>query len=530
MVLSEHADPETIVDTLARLNIRKKSHIHSLAYASRFATQDIPKYTLPETSSEAVVAYQMIHDMLEFDGSPAKNLASFLSTWMEPEAEKLMVENLAKNLADQDEYPATMRIQDRCVSILSHMWKIPSGQKAVGTATVGSSEAVQLGGLAMKWRWRDARKAAGKDVSKPNIIYASNAQVALEKFARYFDVEARVVPVSEKSRFCLDVEKAIKLVDENTIGIYVIMGSTYTGHYENVEAMSKALDDLQKRTGLDIPIHVDAASGGFVAPFASPNLKWAFDLPRVVSINTSGHKYGLCYAGIGWIIWRSSEYLPQGLVFQLHYLGGSEATYTLNFSRPASSMIAQYYNLIRLGRKGYTDIITNCLTNARLLSCALEKTEIFEVVSDIHRPRGQFYNSHGTAKCSPPSDYTKNSSFNDGLPVVAFTFSRKFKEDHPDVEQQFVVNLLRARGWIVPSYPLPPDCENIEILRVVVRESMTEELVELLVTDILWAVNGILEEGQHFLSKHTQPSSHNRAEAFTSDKKPDGKHVYSRVC
>jgi glutamate decarboxylase len=297
---------------------------------------------------------------------------------METHAEQLMFENISKNMSDADEYPAMMAMHARCVSIIAHLWGVQKGERAIGSATTGSSEAIHLGGLAMKRRWQERRTAEGKDTSKPNIIMGANAQVALEKFARYFEVEARILPVSEKSNFRLDPELVKENIDENTIGVFVILGSTYTGHYEPVEEISNILDAYQEKTGIDIPIHVDAASGGFVAPFthakAGQNLKWDFSLPRVKSINTSGHKFGLVYAGVGWIIWRDESFLPKHLVFELHYLGGTEESYTLNFSRPGAQIIAQYYNLIHLGFTGYQQIMENCMSNARLLSKSLEAT------------------------------------------------------------------------------------------------------------------------------------------------------------
>jgi glutamate decarboxylase len=319
---------------------------------------------------------QLLKDELDLDGRPNLNLASFVGTYMEEEAEKLMIENLSKNMSDADEYPAMMNMHTRCISILANLWNVQKGEKAIGTATTGSSEAIQLAGLAMKRRWQEKRMAEGKDTLKPNILMGANAQVALEKFARYFDVEARILPVSEKSRFCLDPELVKKNIDENTIGIFVILGmlvvashvqvsdyllgSTYTGHYEPVEEISKILDEYEKETGHDIPIHVDGASGGFIAPFTHAGAggpMWDFKLPRVKSINTSGHKFGLVYAGVGWIIWRDEAYLPKYLIFELHYLGGTEESFTLNFSRPGAQIIGQYYNLLHLGFSGYRSIM-----------------------------------------------------------------------------------------------------------------------------------------------------------------------------
>lgn len=338
----------------------------------------------------------------------------------------------------------------------------------------------------MKRRWQEKRDKEGKDKSKPNIIMGANAQVALEKFARYFEVEARILPVSEKSSYRLDPELVKENIDENTIGVFVILGSTYTGHYEPVEEIHKILDDYEAKTGNDIPIHVDAASGGFIAPFTEAKAggtKWNFELPRVKSINTSGHKFGLVYAGVGWIIWRDEAQLPKHLVFELHYLGGTEESYTLNFSRPGAQVIAQYYNLIHLGFNGFRSIMENALANARLLSNALEATGWFRCVSDIHRKKGVFKFNPGEEIYHPERE--SSAAYNAGLPVVAFTFSDKLKKEHPNLKQEALSNLLRAKQYIIPNYPLPPNEEKTEILRVVVRESMSLDLLDKLITDIV---------------------------------------------
>ncbi|KAJ3482776.1 hypothetical protein NLI96_g6750 [Meripilus lineatus] len=435
--------------------------------------------------TDAKSTYQILHDELTLDGNPGLNLASFVSTWMPNEADKLMKENISKNLIDQDEYPITQDIHTRCISILADLWHAPSTHQAIGTATTGSSEAIQLGGLAMKRIWQEERKAAGKSIHEPgpNIVMGANAQVALEKFARYFEVEARLVPISVESKYRLDPKKAMDYVDENTIGIYVILGSTYTGHYEPVKEMADLLDEYEARTGHSVPIHVDAASGGFVAPFATPKHLWDFKIPRVVSINTSGHKFGLSYVGVGWVVWRSKKYLPKDLIFELHYLGSVEYSFSLNFSRPAHPIIAQYFNFIHLGFEGYRAVALDDLQNARLLSRALEKSGLFEVLSDIHRPVEGLV--AGAKHAVTGFDEGDIESYIPGLPVVSFRFSDKFKEAHPHVQQKWVQTLLRARGWIVPSYELAPDLENIEILRVVVRENVSAVLIDRLVTDIL---------------------------------------------
>ena len=376
-------------------------------------------------------------------------------------------------MSDADEYPAMMNMHARCVSIISHLWGAQKGETAIGSATTGSSEAIHLGGLAMKRRWQERRDKEGKDKSKPNILMGSNAQVALEKFARYFEVEARILDVSEKSLYRLDPELVKKNIDENTIGVFVILGSTYTGHYEPVEEISKILDEYEKKTGIDIPIHVDAASGGFIAPFTYAKAgghKWYvrlnnnvsiserfrnFELPRVKSINTSGHKFGLVYAGVGWIIWRDESYLPKHLIFELHYLGGTEESYTLNFSRPGAQIIAQYYNLIHLGFEGFRSIMENCLSNARLLSKALEKTGWYTCVSDIHRKKGDHV-FKGANEVMYGSDEETSADYNAGLPVVAFRLSDDFKKDYPHVKQESVSTLLRVKQYIIPSTFLLP--------------------------------------------------------------------------
>ena len=467
---------------------------HITPYSSRYnAAAEIPKFRIPQDGAPADAVHQMLKDELDLDGRPNLNLASFVGTYMEEHGEKLMIENLSKNMSDADEYPAMMAMHARCVNIIANLWGAQKGEHPIGTATTGSSEAIHLGGLALKRRWQERRDKEGKDKSKPNIIMGANAQVALEKFARYFEVEARILPVSEQSNYRLDPELVKDNIDENTIGVFVILGSTYTGHYEPVEEISKILDQYEEKTGVSIPIHVDGASGGFVAPFTKAKVggpKWNFELPRVKSINVSGHKFGLVYAGVGWIIWRDEQELPKHLVFELHYLGGTEESYTLNFSRPGAQIIAQYYNLIHLGFSGYRAIMENALQNARLLSKSLEATTWFRCVSDIHRKKGQHKATPGEEAFTP--DNEDSSAYNAGLPVVAFTLSDSFKKDYPHVKQAAVSNLLRAKQYIIPNYPLPPNEESTEILRVVVRESMSLDLLDRLISDICAVMESIM--------------------------------------
>ncbi|CAF9934961.1 hypothetical protein IMSHALPRED_010050 [Imshaugia aleurites] len=500
MSLARHVDPDQIIQALHhdpsrahKHHVRTDGAISTITpYSSRYASQqEISKFKIPKEGASADAVHQMLKDELDLDGRPNLNLASFVGTYMEREAEALMVENLSKNMSDADEYPAMMAMHARC--IISHLWGVQKGETAIGSATTGSSEAIHLGGLAMKRRWQEKRDAEGKDKTKPNIIMGSNAQVALEKFARYFEVEARILDVTEKSKYRLDPELVKKNIDENTIGVFVIMGSTYTGHYEPVEEISKILDEYEEKTGNDIPIHVDAASGGFIAPFTHARAggpKWNFELPRVKSINTSGHKFGLVYAGVGWIIWRDEKFLPKHLIFELHYLGGTEESYTLNFSRPGAQIIAQYYNLIHLGFDGFRAIMENCLSNARLLSKSLEATGWYTCVSDIHRKNKDVINE----------EVETSANYIAGLPVVAFHLSDAFKKDYSHVKQESVSTLLRTRQYIIPNYPLPPKEEKTEILRVVVRESMSLDLLDRLITDIVTVTEQLMNSDPMDLS------------------------------
>ncbi|EIW55667.1 glutamate decarboxylase [Trametes versicolor FP-101664 SS1] len=538
-MLAKHLNPDQLIEAAKDNGKGHGIHIHSStnhhsvnAYGARYGTEPIPKYRLPSKGVDAETAYQVIHDELALDGAPALNLASFVNTWMPKQANQLMMENISKNFIDQDEYPMTQAIHTRCISILADLWHAPSTQQAIGTATTGSSEAIQLGGLAMKRIWQEKRKAAGKSIHEPgpNIVMGANAQVALEKFARYFDVEARLVPVSEESHYRLDPRRAMEYVDENTIGVFIILGSTYTGHYEPVKEVSDLLDEYEARTGHSVPIHVDAASGGFIAPFASPALEWDFRLPRVVSINASGHKFGLAYVGVGWAVWRAQELLPKDLIFELHYLGSVEYSFSLNFSRPAHPVIAQYFNFVHLGRAGYRAVALQDMQNARLLSRALEGSGMFTVLSDIHRPADKLA---ATIKATVGFDEEDIDNYVPGLPVVAFKFSDEFRTKYPDVQQKWVQVLLRAKGWIVPNYELPPDLQATEILRVVVRENTTATMVDRLVADLIEVMEGLAkaDSPMHALAvlggRKSVESHHGRLEEG-SGSKPSG--TYARQC
>src|SRR5579863_7338757 len=316
---------------------------------------EIPRYRLPESGVLPRTALQVVRDELILDGNARLNLATFVTTWMEPEAELLMAECAQKNMIDKDEYPQTAELERRCVNVLSNLWNAPEGSAATGCSTTGSSEACMLGGMALLWRWRARRQAGGLDAAKPNLVMGSNVQVCWEKFCRYWQVEPRYVPMVP-GRLHLGPDEAAAKVDENTIGVVAILGSTMDGSYEPVLEISRALDRVQAEHGCDVPIHVDGASGGFVAPFLHPDLDWDFRVPRVASINTSGHKYGLVYPGVGWVMWRTPDALPEDLIFRVNYLGGEMPTFALNFSRPGAQVAAQYFNFIRLGWQGYRHV------------------------------------------------------------------------------------------------------------------------------------------------------------------------------
>ncbi|ODV86577.1 hypothetical protein CANARDRAFT_27010 [[Candida] arabinofermentans NRRL YB-2248] len=471
---------------------------------------------IPKNGMDSRQVYELLHDGLTLDGNTTLNLASFVNVHVEDDAEKLIIENLTKNLADNDEYPMLIELQQRCISILADLWHAPSevvhtiktkdGEQkvkrktqALGTACTGSSEAIMLGGLAMKKNWQAKRKAKGLNHYTPNILMASCCQVALEKFARYFDVEARIIKCSEKD-FLIDCEQIKENLDENTIGVFVILGSTYTGGFENVTKVNEILDDYEKETGNFIPIHIDGASGGVIAPIIYPELVWDFRLDRVVSINCSGHKFGLTTAGLGWVIFRSEDWLPEELKFQLQYLGGLEESFTLNFSRPGYQVVHQYYNFLHLGERGYFDIYDNCLTNARILSKFLEQTGFFTCISNLHLPVGQTTRGGTLPSKSvfqglkPEPKLNDHTAFNPALPVVSFQFTKQFSEEYPEIPQIMVSNLLRNRKWIVPNYGLPKtsssntDDTNNEILRVVVKYNLTSQLLDKLMHDIVEVV------------------------------------------
>ena len=418
-------------------------------FARDVEARSVPRYRLADGPMDPDSAYQLVRDELLLDGSARLNLATFVTTWMEPQAARLMAECAEKNIVDKDEYPQTAEIERRCVHILADLWHAP-GDDATGCSTTGSSEACMLAGLALVRSWRERRRAAGASTARPNLVMGIEVQVCWEKFCRYFDVEPRYVPMVEGRRHLTGAE-AVALCDDDTIGVVAILGSTQDGAFEPVEEIASALDRLAARGGPDVPVHVDAASGGFVAPFLDPDLAWDFRVERVVSINTSGHKYGLVYPGVGWIVWRDAGALPEELVFHVNYLGGSMPTFALNFSRPGAQVVAQYYELLRLGRDGYRRVQKACRDTALYLSESIARSGPLRVLADGSE-----------------------------LPVVVL-------ELEPDVGSFTVFDVsdgLRKRGWQVPAYTFPANLESTAVLRVVVRNGFGRDLAEMFLADL----------------------------------------------
>lgn len=493
MPLSKHIDAEKLEHKLLKLSTKTPVSDREEYIFDYSSNRPVPKHQIPVRSSNKDLVLKYIEEELSLDGVPTLNMASFVNTAVEEIPLKLISDNITKNLADNDEYPSLLEHQSRCMSILSDLWHAPKNDDGttdtIGTSTTGSSEAIMLAGLALKKRWQEKRKAEGKSTENPNIIMSSIAQVALEKFARYFDVENRTINVNEGSEHVIDVNKIKENIDENTIGIFVILGSTFTGNFEPVEEINNLLDEVEKETGLDVKIHVDGASGAFVAPFVYPNLKWDFAVPRVVSINTSGHKFGLTTAGLGWVIWKHNEYLPEQLRFKLDYLGGVEETFNLNFSRPGFPVLHQYYNFLTFGREGYTKIFDSCIQNARLLSEYLTESGYYEVLSVIHEKISEdeakkIFTLDTKDQLELGEVAVSNQGYRPGLPVVAFRFSKEFRRKYHSIPQSMVSLLLRNKGFIVPNYNLSADEHDKEILRVVVRPSCNLNLLEKLIKSI----------------------------------------------
>jgi glutamate decarboxylase len=445
----------------------------STSAADQTFTRELPTHSVPAKRIGGELVHELITSELLLDGQARLNLATFVTTWMPTLGADLMAQTMDKNMIDKDEYPQTAAIESHCVNMLADLWGSPEHEDATGTSTTGSSEACMLGGMAMKWRWRQRVQDAGRPTDKPNLVMGANVQVCWEKFCRYWDVEARKVPV-ESGRYHLGPEEAVAHCDENTIGVVAILGSTFDGSYEPVKEIALALDRLQSDRGLDIPIHVDAASGGFVAPFIQPELEWDFRIPRVQSINASGHKYGLVYPGVGWAVWRKREALPRELVFDVNYLGGNMPTFSLNFSRPGSEVIAQYFMLCSLGREGYGEIMEGAQRVAVELSSAIAEMGPYELISEGRE-----------------------------LPVFAF----KLKDRVENYTVFDVSDRMRQRGWLIPAYTFPENLTDLAVLRIVVRAGMTREMADLLLEH--------LQEQTEFLESLDAPLPSEGRRAFS---------------
>ncbi|MBS1870082.1 MAG: glutamate decarboxylase [Actinobacteria bacterium] len=429
--------------------------VHATAYAGRWVDRPVPKFAIPAQGMDAEAAYCLVHDELNLDGNPALNLASFVTPWMEPAAQKLAAETLGKNMIDQDEYPQTEAIHERVVTMVGRLFHAPHEAEPVGTATIGSSEAIMLAMLAHRQSWRDRRAAAGLPADRPNLVIGADVHTCWEKFTRYFDVEPRVVPMTEGA-YTLSAADVAANVDENTIAVGALLCTTFTGQIDELAEIDALLQGLRADRGWHVPLHVDAASGGFLAPFTRPDLAWDFRLPSVRSINVSNHKFGLVYPGMGTIIFRDRSDLPSELVFHINYLGGDMPNYSLNFSRPSNSVILQYFNFLRLGRAGYARIAQAMVDNAQALTEGLLATGAFEALHD-----------------------------RETFPVVVV------RATDPEAHDVYALSdRLRERGWIVPAYSLPPNAEHVAVLRMVVKESFSRDMVDLLLDDVRRALAG----------------------------------------
>jgi glutamate decarboxylase len=429
-------------------------------YGGRFLIEDAPAKDFPASGMPALDAMRLVDEELVLEGDPWRNLATFVTTWMEPEAQRIVSENLHRNFIDHAEYPISAEIEQRCIRMLADLYNAPG--ETTGCRTQGSSEAIMLGALSLKWKWKERREAAGKGVEKPNLVFGGDVHVVWEKFCRYFDVEPRIVRLRE-DKYVIGPEDVEPHVEENTIGVAAVLGTTFTGHADDISGINDLLLRIKETQGLDVPLHVDAASGGFVWPFLYPHSEWDFRLEQVRSINVSGHKFGLVYPGIGWLVFREKSDLADDLVFYENYLGKTDATFTLNFSTGASMVLAQYYNFVRLGHEGYAHVMGAMEQNAKALAEKLEANGNFELI--------------GADK--------------EQLPLVAFKLAGEHDYDEFDVSWQ----LSAERGWMLPAYTMPPDAQEVKVMRALVKETLGRAQVDRLADDIAEACKTLEEKG-----------------------------------
>ena len=452
-------------------NPLKKDKIVSPNLAIFEADEALPKNALNQKSVPAEVAYRLIKDELIDEGNARQNLATFCQTYMEPEATKLMSETLAVNAIDKSEYPQMTEVENRCVNIIANIWHAKEGE-AMGTSTVGSSEACMLGGMAMKFRWRDLAEKAGIDTKakKPNLVISSGYQVCWEKFCVYWDIEMRLVPLDEQ-HMSMNMDTVMDFVDDYTIGIVGILGITYTGKFDDIKKLDELVEKHNKTAKVPIGIHVDGASGGLFAPFVDPKLEWDFRLKNVHSINTSGHKYGLVYPGIGWVLWKNKEYLPERLIFYVNYLGGEQPTMAINFSRSGSQIIGQYYIFLRYGLEGLKMVQGHTKDVGLHIVDEIKKFGIFEI-------------------------------YNDGTNIPVLCYKLKDQDKHKWTLYE-LADRLAMKGWQVPAYTLPANLTDVVIQRYVVRADLSYNMADSLIEDMRMAID--------YLEKNTQNDAPGKA-------------------
>lgn len=437
------------------MNWRKQTSEDSAPiFGSQEMREPAPAEFIPEHKTPAPIAYQIVKDETFPQTQPRLNLATFVTTYMDDYGTRLMNEAVGVNYIDETEYPRVAVMCGRCINMVANMWNTPEeGEWKTGAVGIGSSEACMLGGVAAWLRWRERRKAEGKPYDRPNLVMSSAYQVVWEKFCQLWQIEMRTVPITHKNP-TLDIEKSIRMCDENTICIVPIAGVTWTGMNDDIEGLNDALEEYNRKTGYNIPIHVDAASGGFILPFLNPGKKWDFRLKWVLSISTSGHKYGLVYPGLGWVIWKDKKYLPKDMSFSVNYLGASISQVGLNFSRPAAQILAQYYNFIHLGKEGYKEIHSNSMAIARYCHEEIGKMPCFINYSkELENPLFIWYME---------PEYEKKANW------TLFDLQDK----------------LMQKGWMVPAYTMPKDIEDMVVMRIVVRQGMSRDMADMLIQDI----------------------------------------------
>jgi glutamate decarboxylase len=440
-----------------------------VAPPAAYLTEGAPDHAIPDRMLTPLAAQRLVQQELAVEGLPERNLATFVTTWMEPEARRVIDENLHRNFIDHAEYPQVFEIQQRCIRMLAELFHAPG--ETTGTSTQGSSEAIMLGALSLKWKWRERRQAEGKPVSTPNLVFGGDVHVVWEKFCRYFDVEPRIVPL-RPGKYTIGPEDIEPHVDENTIGVAAVVGTTFTGHADDVVGINQFLVDLKHSTGLDVPLHIDGASGAFVWPFLYPHSEWDFRLEQVRSINASGHKFGLVFPGIGWLIFREKSDLAEDLVFYENYLGKTDATFTLNFSTGSSMVVAQYYNFIRFGKAGYRGVMEIMKENAESLAEDIEGTGKFQIIG----------------------------AGEESLPMVAFNLT----EEHPYDEFDIAFQLAAERGWMVPAYTMPPNAQDVKMMRALVKLTLSRNLVDTLAADFADAIETLERKGPVSESERTR--------------------------